>query len=291
MSPKIFAWLDGGSPVTPFWTLVAEVLGALASIAVILDYFGIKPNSEVWGSIMALSQKRKLVIMLFLVGLMLWFSGYGFYRSLKPKIVERIVEKPVEKIEEKTVLVPQECPKTTEAKRDKPRGATTTTTARPSPPQQLDCGGGNCAMSTGQQGGITAGQIELTTAPPLPHVSWEPADKKIFTTKATHPVTEFYLWTNGLFQDPAFVAMCDRPCKALAFSNTGFNQNCELTPHGGNEDEDAKLAMFLIEIPNPFPGNLRASVAVESQDDSPVKILDVRSLTFGANKRPVCNTQ
>ncbi|HXC42218.1 MAG TPA: hypothetical protein VNY51_01705 [Candidatus Dormibacteraeota bacterium] len=91
----------------PGWTLFFEILGAAASVAVILDYLGIKPSAIAWGSIMALNQKWKLVIMLALVGLSLFFSGYGFYRSLRPRIVERTVtiEKPVEKI------VQAECPK------------------------------------------------------------------------------------------------------------------------------------------------------------------------------------
>jgi hypothetical protein len=96
----------------PGWTLFLEILGAVASAAVILDYLGVKPGPDAWGSLMTLNQKWKLIVMFGLVGLMLWFSGYGFYRSLRPKIVEKTVtvtiEKPVEKIVEK--LVPQNCP-------------------------------------------------------------------------------------------------------------------------------------------------------------------------------------
>jgi len=94
--------------MSPGWALFLEMLGALASVVVILDYFGIKPTAQAWVSIIALRQKWKLVIMLGLVGLTLWFSGYGFYRSLRPKIVEKTVEKPVDRIVEK--VVPAQCP-------------------------------------------------------------------------------------------------------------------------------------------------------------------------------------
>jgi type IV secretory pathway VirB10-like protein len=41
-----------------------------------------------------------------------------------------------------------------------------TASAASLPPMQQDCGGGNCAQSTGQQGGVTAGQINIGTPPP-----------------------------------------------------------------------------------------------------------------------------
>jgi hypothetical protein len=113
------------------------------------------------------SQKWKLVVMLGLVGLTLCFSGYGFYRSLRPLVVEKVVEKPVDKI----VSVPQECPPvpnpSTKPKRSSQsailKGKPVTRTHAPSePPIKQDCVGGNCAASVGQQGGVTAGQINVT---------------------------------------------------------------------------------------------------------------------------------
>src|SRR6202011_3463219 len=50
------------------------------------------PKKPVWGLAMPLSRNWKLVIMLVLVAASLGLSGYGIYRSLRPKIVERIVE-------------------------------------------------------------------------------------------------------------------------------------------------------------------------------------------------------
>ena len=150
--------------MSPGWTLFLEILGAIASVVVILDYFGIKPNTHAWGSIMALNQKWKLAIMLGLVGLTLWFSGYGFYRSLRPKVIEKTVtvtvEKPVDRIVEK--IVKADCPNKAAASKSQ---ATKTNKDAPvparQPPMTQDCGGGNCAQSSGQTGGVTAGQINV----------------------------------------------------------------------------------------------------------------------------------
>jgi hypothetical protein len=151
--------------MSPGWTLVLEITGAVASVVVILDYFGIKPTAVAWGSIMALNQKWKLIIMLGLVGLTLWFAGYGFYRSLRPKIIERIVEKPVDRVVEKERIVQAECPKTEADGTAKSKAKKDASPATPSqqPPITQDCGGGNCAASVGQQGGVTAGQYNVDT--------------------------------------------------------------------------------------------------------------------------------
>jgi hypothetical protein len=146
----------------PGWKLLADVIGAVASIVVILDYFGIKPTAGAWGSIMALNQKWKLAIMLGLVGLMLFSSGYGFYRSLRPKIIEKIVtvtvEKPVDRIVEREV--PQKCPTCPKCTK-----SASLTTKPPAPlPQSQECAlGAQCAQSSGQSGGFT-GQLNIDAA-------------------------------------------------------------------------------------------------------------------------------
>lgn len=83
-------------------------------------------------------------------------SSFAAYHFFKPRVVEKQV--PVEKLVEK--LVPEDCPQpkpvathsVTSKPKDNPKKAVT-------PPITQDCGGGNCAASVGQQGGITAGQI------------------------------------------------------------------------------------------------------------------------------------
>lgn len=89
------------------------------------------------------------------------------------------MEKPVEKVVEK--LIPQECPSTSASSRQhsgKPkilappsvlRGTPVTkSNAQSQPPIQQDCGGGNCASSVWQQGGITTGQLNVNG--PIPPI-------------------------------------------------------------------------------------------------------------------------
>jgi hypothetical protein len=137
---------------------IVDLIACLAGLVAILDYFGIKPKRKAEGGSMSLSRKWKLVIMLALVASSLGLSLYSFYRSRHPKIVEKIIEKPVEKIVEKPVdrIVEKTlpCPK---AKITTPKKAEN----GDPPSMKQDCGGGNCAQSSGQQGGITAGQVNI----------------------------------------------------------------------------------------------------------------------------------
>lgn len=72
-----------------------DVLLAIAAIVAILDYFGIKPKGLPSWRVMPLSRKWKLAMMLLLVAAALGMSGYSFYRAMRPKIIERVVEKPI----------------------------------------------------------------------------------------------------------------------------------------------------------------------------------------------------
>jgi hypothetical protein len=87
---------------------MVNFLAALAALAAILTFFGINPGQPLWGLPMPPSRKFLLRIMLALVAASLAMSGYGAYRGYHPKIV--IIEKPVDRIVEKTV--PADCPKT-----------------------------------------------------------------------------------------------------------------------------------------------------------------------------------
>jgi hypothetical protein len=150
--------------MSPSWELLLGIVGGIASVAVILDYFGIKPNALAWGSIMALNQKWKLAMMLTLVGITLCFSGYGFYRSLRPKIVEKTVtvEKPVEKIVEK--FVPRDCP---DLSIPKSKTRVSSLSQRPSQPSQPTFSVTNPSGSiVNQDSAVQAPQTVNNYAPP-----------------------------------------------------------------------------------------------------------------------------
>lgn len=163
--------------IFPLWRsfVIGHVLDGivgLAALVAILDYFGIKPKRPLWGIVMPLNKNWKLGMMLALVVASLAMSGYGFYRSLRPRIVT--VEKPVEKIVEK--LVPQicpklECPTPTPSKQKTPSespkvsGSTpaVSTSGTGSPAVGSVTQGAGSAFSINQQGGITAGTINYAT--------------------------------------------------------------------------------------------------------------------------------
>src|SRR5882724_4276489 len=79
------------SDFSALWVSIGSLITTIASFLYILEFFGFQPKS--WKAnwwLMPSSRKWKLVIMLVLVTTSFLFSGYGFYRALHPKIVEKI---------------------------------------------------------------------------------------------------------------------------------------------------------------------------------------------------------
>ena len=145
--------------MSPGWQFLFNIIFALAAIVTILVFFGVTPATLNTGIIMPLSRKWKLALMLGLMVLSLGMSGYGYYRALRPKIIEKIIEKPVERIVERQ-CPKLECPELTKASN---QGLKVKHPQSPAaPPLSQECApGANCAQSSGQSGGITAGQINV----------------------------------------------------------------------------------------------------------------------------------
>jgi len=156
-------------------TTIFGCLTVLPLIGVDLRILGRPAMSE--ASTIGIRRGKRVWIALSFSIVSLCLSAAAVYYFARPRIVT--IEKPVEKVVEK--LVPQECPSNPVPGRqhsDKSkalsqptvvRGTPVTKTDAPSqPPIQQDCEGGNCAASVGQQGGITAGQINVNA--PIPPV-------------------------------------------------------------------------------------------------------------------------
>jgi len=192
-----------------------------------------------------------------------------YLRLYRPKIVTQLVERPVEKIIEKPVnrivekVVP--CPK--------PRTAIPKKTENESPPpMKQDCGGGNCAQSSGQQGGITAGQVNF--GPPPSKLTWEVTDGssiRIPERACTNPCTFVKISLDNPWIEPRFAVMCDAPCKAVATSTLGGVTTVRFLSH----KDFPTVAVFVIDQPNPFPSQTDFKLAVASLDSNPVRALDV----------------
>ena len=74
--------------------------------------------------------------------------------------------------------------------------------------------------------------------------------------------------------DARFAVFCDRPCDAIDNSIIGgYNQvDYANTPVSPN------IAAFIINGANPFPGDVDYVLGVQSKDDLPVHIIDVKIL-------------
>jgi len=107
-----------------------------------------------------ITKRAWLALALVLVSLGL--SAGAFYYFFRPRIMEKIVEKPIERIVEKEKLVPSECPKLSSREPSKSgQKKQSPPAASGQSPITLDCGGGNCAQTSGQTGGLTVGQLNV----------------------------------------------------------------------------------------------------------------------------------
>lgn len=135
-----------------------SILDAAVGIAAILgifDYFGIKPKGlPEWRT-----SRRSLAIMLILVAAALGMSGYDFYHSLHPKIVEKVVTKTVEK------PVPIPCPEATpETKPTRPK-APSSANQQQSGKSNVQTGSITQGCGSIQQGG-TENKANVNCGPP-----------------------------------------------------------------------------------------------------------------------------
>lgn len=138
------------------FTIITGAIAALAALLYILEFFGFKPKERLWGLQMPLSRNWKLFILLALVILSLSMSGYGFYRALRPKIVEKTVEK----------VVSAECPNPQTLTKPKVIAKSPSSGAkRPARPIGSVTQGPGSAFSQNQSGGITAGTVNVGPPP------------------------------------------------------------------------------------------------------------------------------
>jgi len=260
----------------PTLLFIFGLIATIAALLYILEYFGIKPSAPIWGLTMPLNRNWKLATMLSLVAISLWLSGAAFYKSRHPKIVERFVEKPVDRI------VPGDCPKgdshpaTGKDKKPKPTAEPKTPpiseVPKPQPPSQ-NCPNGICI------GGENSGNPTVNNFGPLvPDVTWS------LENKAPHPNAKdsdvcVKISINRTFMDPKFAVVCDRPCKGVWGDS--------VSPHGGAFDsgpatipDRPEVAAFVVNSPNPMPVENSYLGCVESTDNNPVRIVDVKTLVI-----------
>lgn len=149
--------------------VAAAIIAALPPLGIDVRFFG-RPNVPLEGIpyFRARQAQRAIVVALISLGV----SVGAFYYFFRPRVVEKIVEKPVEKL----VLAPCPEPQVPSAKpivgNKSPKTSKDANISSPTQaPQTQFCEGGNCAQSSGQTGGITAGQINLPGSPVQLHLA------------------------------------------------------------------------------------------------------------------------
>jgi hypothetical protein len=248
------------------WSFAVDLVVTVAALFQILDYWGIRPGDR--SAPLLLGRKWKLAIMLGLMAVSLGLSGYGFYRSLRPKIVEKTIT--VEKIVEK--VVPQNCPQPPAPTKPKKSSAakaanppTVSTSGSDSPGVgSINQGAGSIAQVGGSGNQATVNNLEK----PVPNIIG------LTTTEALpaspHPGVSLKFWIDSSFYDPTFLAECDRPCESKrggtegAYQSPEFENKKTLRPN--------VVAMHFI-MPATIQGGRSLTWEVRSMDDQPIKIL------------------
>jgi hypothetical protein len=133
------------------------------------------------------------------------------------------------------------------------------------------------AGSIAQIGGSGNSATLITATHPIPHLSSFPDDRT--DVRNGHPMTFVKIKLDGLFDNPRFAVICDRPCKGVELGVSGHSQLCNASIPG-----KPNFGVIYPIAPNPFPAFVEAEFGVSSEDDVPVKILAVKTLTLTNDK-------
>jgi hypothetical protein len=144
----------------------------------------------------------------------------------------------------------------------------------PPPTISQDCGGGNCAVSSGQTGGITAGQINLPGAPAQVHIAGvkdippkndgndDPSEFK-YEKEVTVTVT-------GTYTPVSIALKCDSSVKKV---NALFRRPwTSINPNMGVSSTDSSIAYVYFEGTPATPDD---PLIVHIWSDAPFSVLEV----------------
>jgi hypothetical protein len=106
-----------------------------------------------------------------------------------------------------------------------------------------------------------------------PKLTWVPVPTALNPTKAPHPRAVVKLSLDKALPDASFVVYCDRPCHAIFTSAVANSANYATYRQGEGHPE---IAGFFIGQPNPFPADTYYYLGVESEDDRPIRVVNVQ---------------
>lgn len=128
-------------------------------------------------------------------------------------------------------------------------------------------------------GGVVVNPTVNNYGPQLPVVSWELLDKPLTQIAGGHPQTWISISIDKTFIDPKFAVICNRNCTAsFAQMKLGHGGGVAQVDWGRIPDH-SDIGAISVNNPNPMPPDARVVVCIESQDEQPVKILRVATLT------------
>jgi hypothetical protein len=135
--------------------------------------------------------------------------------------------------------------------------------------------------SIAQIGGSNNSATVVNPGPLPPDVHWRIEDLPP-TKGAKNPEVWVRISINRPFLEPKFAVTCDRPCKGVTAEvmssggpMPGIQQvNSGYLPHMPN------VALFIVNSPDPMPGEAELSACVESEDQRPIKVLKVGRFTL-----------
>jgi hypothetical protein len=129
-------------------------------------------------------------------------------------------------------------------------------------------------FSFNQKGGITAGTVNVNERP-LPEVKWsqEPlAGIQNGTGDYTHPGVKLHMSINARFEDPTFLARCDRPC--IGIQGVPLNTG-SFWPNSGTVDNNPNVAWLHFSLPYVLPAGQLIDWDIRSKDNQALKVLEV----------------
>jgi hypothetical protein len=132
----------------------------------------------------------------------------------------------------------------------------------------------NSVISIGEQGGITAGQVNIGSVPwPLPTIKWTTTELAKDTTNP-FPGLKIVISMDRSFTNAAFTALCDRPCNSIkAVASQGFTDSV-----GGFNNSNPNLVVIRIDLPRIVQPTDSVEWEVRSKDDQPVRVSKVEPL-------------
>jgi hypothetical protein len=226
-------------------SLLGVVFGGIAilpSLGLDIRIFG---RSEMASEVRIENKRQRKPWLAFAVlAVSIGLSAGAFYYFFRPRIVEKSVERIV--VKEKTIQAV--CPKVTSPKQAATTRSAPTSTSSTAPatsplsppasavaPATLDCGGGSCAQSFGQTGGVTAGTVRVDTPPLSLTTTLSEVEKPASLSPALARFNHFNILTvtpNVQWQPVAFRFTCDQELKQVQVDMISFDNDTALINPG-----------------------------------------------------------